>query len=76
MVATAYRESTYNPLATNYDCYPNHINPRTSAPYICVGLLQVMEIHVPNWTKLLDPWYNVEVSYRLWLDKRGQPWGH
>jgi len=56
MVATAFRESSYRPSATNYDCYPGHYNPATSKPYICAGLLQVMEFHVPNWTWLYYPY--------------------
>lgn len=75
MVSIAWPESNYIPTATNYDCYPNHINPITSKPYICVGLLQVMEIHVPDWTALWNPWYCVEVAYKLWLDRNMEPWG-
>lgn len=75
MVATSWRESRFVPQATNYDCYPDNINPATGLPYICVGLLQVMEIHVQDWRLLQDPYYNVEVAYSLWLKKGNQPWG-
>lgn len=75
MVRIAYKESTYIPTATNYDCYPNHYNPRTGKPYICAGLLQLMEIHVENWQDLWNPWYNVEQAYRLWLESGVKPWG-
>lgn len=73
MVRISYRESNYIPTATNYDCYPYHINPDTYQPYICAGILQVMEIHVPDWSRLYDPWYSADISYKLWLG--GERWG-
>lgn len=74
MLNTVWRESRNIPSAINYDCYPYHLNPTTNLPYICAGLLQVMEIHNPFWPDLLLPIHNVDVAYKVWL-ANPRAWG-
>lgn len=74
MVWIAYRESRWKTDAINYDCYPWHINPQTGSPYICAGLLQVIETNVDYWPSLLNPVQNVVEAYRIWVDSKGTAW--
>ncbi len=69
MVWTSYRESRWTPGAINYDCYPYHFT--NGRPYICYGLLQLIER--PD---TLDPYYNIQESYNLWLKSYNDPWGN
>lgn len=72
MVEVSYRESHFTPDATNYDCYPNHINPNTGFPYICLGLLQIMGTD----SRLYNPSYNIDQAYQKWLISGYTPWGY